>query len=110
MNPEASDFQPGNPFATRNVKQRNRDRSVSILLAVATYAILACGGWVFLDICVKGAPVVFEKEFPFINVPFLTESPETLAVFETADDTVYEMPLSDYFEFKRANPDVEIVE
>jgi len=48
---------------------------------LATYFILACSFFVFADIFIKGGAVVFQAEFPFINIPFLTQSPETLHVF-----------------------------
>ena len=49
-------------------------------------------------------------EAPFVNIEFLTQSPETLVVFETADGEILELGFSDYSAFKRANPDVEIVD
>ena len=52
------------------------------LLRLATYFVLLCAAFIFVDIGWKGGPVVFQRHAPFINVPFLTESPETLNVFE----------------------------
>jgi phosphate transport system permease protein len=51
------------------------------LLRLATYFVLLCAAFVFIDIGWKGGSTVFRKEAPFINVPFLTEAPETLNVF-----------------------------
>jgi phosphate transport system permease protein len=39
---------------------------------LATYFILACATYIFLDIGIKGGRTVFRSSPPFINVPFLT--------------------------------------
>ncbi|WP_438482120.1 phosphate ABC transporter permease PstA [Oleiharenicola lentus] len=52
------------------------------LLRLSTYFVLACAATIFIDIGVKGGGVIFKTEAPFINVAFLTESPETLNVFD----------------------------
>jgi len=57
------------------------ERGVFWLLRLATYFVLLCAAVIFVDIGWKGGTVVFQKTAPFINVPFLTESPETLNVF-----------------------------
>src|SRR5436190_22951782 len=49
---------------------------------LATYFILAAATYIFLDIGIKGGRTVFTSHAPFINVPFLTEPPQTLYVFE----------------------------
>lgn len=51
------------------------------LLRLATYAVLLCAAFIFADIGWKGGAVVFRAQAPFVNVPFLTEAPETLNVF-----------------------------
>lgn len=99
-----------NPFATKAIALKRRDRITSIVLRLVTYFILACAGYIFIDIIVKGAPVVFKATPPFINVPFLTESPQTLMTFETADGENHKMDFSDYSQFKRDFPDMKIVE
>ncbi len=48
---------------------------------IATYLVLACATYIFLDIGIKGARTVFTSRPPFVNLPFLTEAPETLYVF-----------------------------
>lgn len=58
------------------------ERAVFWLLRLATYFVLFCAAAIFLDIGVKGGRVVFKATPPFVNVPFLTEAPETLNVFE----------------------------
>jgi phosphate transport system permease protein len=49
---------------------------------LATYCIIGATSFIFLDIGVKGARTVFTTTPPFVNVPFLTEKPETLFVFD----------------------------
>ncbi len=49
---------------------------------LATYFVLACASYIFLDIGIKGGRTVFTSTPPFVNVPFLTEPPQTLYVFE----------------------------
>jgi phosphate transport system permease protein len=48
---------------------------------LATYFVLACASYIFLDIGIKGGRTVFRSTPPFINVPFLTQPPQTLYVF-----------------------------
>lgn len=52
------------------------------MLRLATYFVLACATYIFLDIGIKGSRTVFTTTAPFINIPFLTEPPQTLYVFE----------------------------
>jgi len=52
------------------------------LLRLCTYLVLFCAAFIFWDIGSKGGAVIFRSEAPFINVKFLTKSPETLNVFD----------------------------
>jgi phosphate transport system permease protein len=67
----------GRPTAAKRTEQ-----GVSWLLRLATYFVLLCAATIFVDIGWKGGAVIFRTSAPFINLPFLTESPETLNVFE----------------------------
>ncbi len=49
---------------------------------LATYFVLACATYIFLDIAIKGGRTVFRSTPPFINIPFLTQPPQTLYVFD----------------------------
>jgi len=53
----------------------------------AAYFILVCATVIFLDIFVKGLPVLLKPTFPYVNTAFLTQSPETLHVFKNPDGT-----------------------
>src|SRR2546423_6820694 len=70
--------------ALTNQQRRTRltERIVFWSFRLATYFVIACTAYIFLDIGLKGARTVFTTSPPFINVPFLTEAPETLYVFE----------------------------
>ena len=61
---------------------KRAEQGVFWLLRAGTYFVLLCAAVIFLDIGLKGGSVVFQLKPPFINVPFLTQSPETLNVFE----------------------------
>jgi len=52
------------------------------IFRLATYLILAAATCIFLDIGIKGGRTVFTSTPPFLNIPFLTEPPQTLYVFE----------------------------
>jgi phosphate transport system permease protein len=49
---------------------------------LATYFVLLCATYIFLDIGIKGSRTVFTTTAPFVNLNFLTQKPETLYVFE----------------------------
>jgi phosphate transport system permease protein len=53
-------------------------------LRLCTYFVLICAATIFIDIGGKGGAVLFRTSAPFVNVKFLTDSPETLNVFERA--------------------------
>ena len=61
---------------------KRMEQAVGWLLRLSTYFVLLCAATIFLDIGWKGGSVIFRTSAPFINIPFLTESPETLNVFE----------------------------
>ena len=84
-----------NPFASKAVKLKRRDRAISFGLGAATYFILACTLYIFADIGFKGIPVVFKTEAPFVNFEFFTTSPETLMTFETEGGEPYKMNFSE---------------
>jgi phosphate transport system permease protein len=75
-----------------------------LLLRMGTYSVLFAAAVVFLDIGIKGGRVVFQLSPPFINVPFLTQSPETLNVF-TADGAKVKMGDREFRAFKAAHPE-----
>jgi len=74
------------------------------LLRLGTYFVLACAAVIFLDIGIKGGRVVFQVAPPFVNVPFLTQAPETLNVF-TLDGVKTKLGDREFRAFKAAHPE-----
>jgi len=77
------------------------------ILRLATYFILACATYIFLDIGIKGSRTVFTTSPPFVNIAFLTEPPQTLYVFDYEGK---KMTLSDrqFRDWKVAHPGAEV--
>jgi phosphate transport system permease protein len=77
------------------------------ILRLATYLILACATYIFLDIGIKGSRTVFTTKPPFVNIAFLTEPPQTLYVFdyEGKKITVSDRQFRDW---KVAHPGTEV--
>jgi phosphate transport system permease protein len=73
---------PKHIFSARPDAIHRLESVVFWLFRLATYFVLGCGAAVFLTIVFKGSGTVFKAQPPFINTTFLTESPETLYVFE----------------------------
>jgi len=71
-----------NPYSVRPTAVHNWEKFFFWVFRGATYFVLLCGAVVFGHIVFKGSQTVFRLTPPFINVPFLTQSPETLYVFE----------------------------
>lgn len=68
----------------RATPAKRAENIVFWVLRLSTYFVLLCAAFIFWDIGTKGGAVIFRKEAPFLNVPFLTEAPETLNVFTLA--------------------------
>ena len=62
-------------------RRRLLEGAVFWAFRLATYFVLACATYIFLDIGIKGGRVLFTKSAPFVNLEFLTQAPETLYVF-----------------------------
>src|ERR1043166_7899783 len=58
------------------------ERIVFWSFRLATYFVLLCATYIFLDITIKGGRTVFTNRPPFVNVKFLTQPPQTLYVFD----------------------------
>ncbi|MDQ3118024.1 MAG: phosphate ABC transporter permease PstA [Verrucomicrobiota bacterium] len=84
-------------------RARAIERGLFWVFRLATYFVLACATYIFLDIGIKGSRTVFTTTPPFLNVPFLTEPPQTLYVF---DYEGRKLTLSDrqFREWQAANP------
>lgn len=80
------------------------EATLFFLLRAGTYAVLLAAAAIFLDIGVKGGRVVFQLAPPFINVPFLTQAPETLNVF-THDGAKVKMGDREFRAFRAEHPE-----
>src|SRR6266513_2124330 len=93
--------------ASNSRRVRRMEKAIFWLFRLTTYFVLACATYIFLDIGIKGSRTVFISKPPFINVPFLTEPPQTLYVF---DYDGKKMTLSDrqFREWKIAHNRIEV--
>jgi phosphate transport system permease protein len=69
-----------------------------------TYLILAAATYIFADIAIKGSRTVFQRTPPFINVKFLTESPQTLYIFDH-HGTKMELSDREFRQWKASHPE-----
>jgi|JI6StandDraft_1071083.scaffolds.fasta_scaffold00721_7 phosphate transport system permease protein len=69
-----------NPFAGDQSSVQRRETAVRWSLRLSTLLIVAVTVSIVAHIFIKGAPITFRSEFPFVNVKFLTELPGTLHV------------------------------
>ncbi len=71
-------------IASSSKQRRSRffERIVFWCFRLATYFVLLCATYIFLDITIKGGRTVFTNRAPFVNVQFLTQPPQTLYVFD----------------------------
>lgn len=79
-----------NPFAGDQSSVRRRETAVRWLLRVSTLLIVAVTVSIVAHIFLKGAPITFRSEFPFVNVKFLTELPGTLHVIVDKQGEAFE--------------------
>jgi len=92
--------------AKRSNQKRVRivERLVFWSFRLATYFVLACATYIFLDIGIKGGRTVFQKTAPFVNVKFLSEWPQTLYVFDYHGQKM-ELGDRDFREWKLTHPE-----
>jgi phosphate transport system permease protein len=94
--------------AMSNSRRRSRlEKLIFWVFRLMTYFVLACASYIFLDIGIKGGRTIFTSAAPFINIPFLTERPEPLYVF---DFERKKMALGDreFRQWKEQHPGVEV--
>jgi len=70
------------PFARKKNFRTRFEGAIAVTLRLSTWFILLCALSIFATIIQKGTPVIFKKEAPFVNLDFLSQTPETLHVFE----------------------------
>jgi phosphate transport system permease protein len=101
--------QPDNPFAKQSSIGRQIENGAFWLFRLATYLIIIAAGYIFSDIAIKGGAVVFQAKAPFVNVPFLTEKPETLDIFKLPADREYRMEAGQFQRLLDANREVDLL-
>jgi phosphate transport system permease protein len=92
-----------NRFQARMNASRRLEIGMFWVFRVTTYIVLLAATYIFLDIAIKGGREVFRPAFPFVNVPFLTEWPETLDIFKIPAGR-YELEVKNYERLLIANP------
>jgi phosphate transport system permease protein len=70
------------PFSKRPSRKAAWESTISGAFRLATYIVILCAGYIFLNIAYNGSKAVFTTQAPFINFEFLTAKPQTLHVFE----------------------------
>jgi phosphate transport system permease protein len=93
-------------FASRRTVAKVTESVAFGLFRAATYIIIAAAAYIFGDIALKGGAVVFQKKAPFVNVPFLTEKPETLDIFTLPADRQYSLGTAEFQRLRDANDGV----
>src|SRR5438067_909349 len=101
---------PTSSFVIRHSSLRRRGRMLERitfwLFRLATYFVLLAAAVIFLDIGIKGGRTVFTSKPPFINLPFLTEPPQTLYVFEFEGEKIA-LGDREFRQWKTEHPSVE---
>lgn len=97
-------------FASRLTAAKMRENAARWVLRIATYVVLASATYIFLDIIIKGAPQVLRLTPPFVNVPFLTEWPETLHILKMQDGSVKELGDRAYRGFVAEGGEAQVAE
>lgn len=76
---------PANPFVGPKNRSALREVVARWILRLGTFFVMLVTLCILLHITVKGGPVAFQSEWPFINAKFLTELPSTLHVIEDTE-------------------------
>src|ERR1043166_9385775 len=89
---------------SNRARSRFVERCIFWMFRLATYFVLLCATYIFLDIGIKGSRTVFTSRAPFINLKFLSQPPQTLYVF---DYNGQQMELSDreFRDWKTTHPE-----
>ena len=77
------------------------------IFRLTTYFVIACAGYIFLDIAIKGSRTVFTSKPPFVNLEFLTQPPQTLYVFDF-EGKKWTLSDREFRRWKAAHPGVEV--
>ena len=93
---------------TANATHRRVFERVSFwLFRFATYFVIACAAYIFLDIGIKGSRTIFTSKPPFINIAFLTQAPQTLYVFDFEGEKL-SLGDKDFRQWQVTHPDAKV--
>ncbi len=95
------------PSTSNSRRSRFVERGAFWMFRIATYLIIACASYIFLDIGLKGSRTLFMAKAPFINFTFLSERPQTLFVFDYEGKKLT-LSDSDFREWKGTHPDAVV--
>lgn len=76
-------------FQRQNTRRNTIENTIALVFRLATYFVVLCAGYIFLNIGINGSKVLFKTEAPFINTQFLTQKPQTLHVFEPKEIVIH---------------------
>ncbi len=79
-----------NPFAGDHSGIQKREAAARWGLRMGSYLVVLTTVAIMLHVFMKGAPVTFQSEWPFVNTQFLTELPATLHVIDDKQGNHYE--------------------
>jgi phosphate transport system permease protein len=88
------------PDIPKDLFQHRRTRAKSLqsfffwLFRIFTYLIILAASYLFLKITKEGLITVLQPAFPFVNVDFFVQRPQTLYVFQWDDDALSEAQLA----------------
>jgi phosphate transport system permease protein len=88
------------PAPSHDLFQHRRTRAKSVqsfffwLFRFSTYLIILAASYLFLKITKEGLITVLQPSFPYVNVDFFVQSPQTLYVFPWDDDKLTEEQLA----------------
>ncbi len=98
-------LQPSNPFQMKMTTARRLEIGFFWATRIATYFIIFCATYIFADILIKGGSYLFKLQYPFIDIPFLTEAPETLHIIKV-NKASFNVRESINDKFNYYNPDI----
>jgi len=91
-----------NPFAGRKNRRALHEVLTRWLLRLGTFSLVIVTLGILLHIAAKGAPVVFQSKWPFVNTKFFTALPATLHVIEDSKGGKIEVDAADADQIKAA--------
>lgn len=96
-------------FYSEKKKSHTAERVQTAWFAFCAFIIVFFFLFIVARIVWQGAPVVFQKDFPFVNTSFFSERPQILMTFQDESFQQHRMSIADYRKFEIDNPDTLIL-